>query len=273
MKNKSKFYQGSKGITLIALVVTIIVLLILAGISIQMLTGENSILINATNAKKSTGIAEVEEAARLVYTGLFASKYISGTEPTLDEVVAELRSQGYTITSDGATGSSITGIELVGGPNLAVATGETLEVEYTPISSSGEGYFAVVDGLKYEMTLDKTKGQINVSRTAAGSTGGDNEGNTTITVSTSDGNKATALIDEGNKKIRIKGEAEGTDKIIRKSRNKFASRGRRNNNKNIVNNSTIKYICRRNSGYIYFIIRWSNVTFSIKKYNAVNNNK
>ena len=203
--------KETKGITLIALVVTIIVLLILAGISIQMLTGENSILINATNAKKSTGIAEVEEAARLVYTGLFASKYISGTEPTLDEVVAELRSQGYTITSDGATGSSITGIELVGGPNLAVATGETLEVEYTPISSSGEGYFAVVDGLKYEMTLDKTKGQINVSRTAAGSTGGDNEGNTTITVSTSDGNKATALIDEGNKKIRIKGEAEGTE--------------------------------------------------------------
>ena len=38
---------GSKGITLIALVVTIIVLLILAGISIQMLTGQNR------NIKKS----------------------------------------------------------------------------------------------------------------------------------------------------------------------------------------------------------------------------
>ena len=34
----------NKGITLIALVVTIIVLLILAGVSISMLTGENGIL-------------------------------------------------------------------------------------------------------------------------------------------------------------------------------------------------------------------------------------
>lgn len=33
--------KGNKGITLIALVVTIIVLLILAGVSINMLTGEN----------------------------------------------------------------------------------------------------------------------------------------------------------------------------------------------------------------------------------------
>ena len=33
--------KGTKGITLIALVVTIIVLLILAGISISMLTGQN----------------------------------------------------------------------------------------------------------------------------------------------------------------------------------------------------------------------------------------
>ena len=44
MRNKRKSVLrefNSKGITLIALVVTIIVLLILAGISISMLTGEN----------------------------------------------------------------------------------------------------------------------------------------------------------------------------------------------------------------------------------------
>ena len=39
-----------KGITLIALVITIIVLLILAGISIATLTGENGILKKATVA-------------------------------------------------------------------------------------------------------------------------------------------------------------------------------------------------------------------------------
>ena len=41
---------NEKGITLIALVITIIVLLILAGISISMLSGNNSILQRATDA-------------------------------------------------------------------------------------------------------------------------------------------------------------------------------------------------------------------------------
>lgn len=36
--------KSNKGITIIALVITIIVLLILAGVSISMLTGENGIL-------------------------------------------------------------------------------------------------------------------------------------------------------------------------------------------------------------------------------------
>ena len=43
--------KNNKGITLIALVITIIVLLILAGITIAMLAGENGILTNATKSK------------------------------------------------------------------------------------------------------------------------------------------------------------------------------------------------------------------------------
>ena len=39
--------KKQRGITLIALVVTIIVLLILAGVSVSMLTGQNGILTNA----------------------------------------------------------------------------------------------------------------------------------------------------------------------------------------------------------------------------------
>ena len=42
--------KNNKGITLIALVITIIVLLILAGISIAMLTGENGLLNKASGA-------------------------------------------------------------------------------------------------------------------------------------------------------------------------------------------------------------------------------
>ena len=46
-----------KGITLIALVITIIILLILAGISIAMLTGENGILNKASSSKEQTQVA------------------------------------------------------------------------------------------------------------------------------------------------------------------------------------------------------------------------
>lgn len=44
--------QSIKGITLITLVITIIVLLILAGASISMLTGENGILTRGTKSKE-----------------------------------------------------------------------------------------------------------------------------------------------------------------------------------------------------------------------------
>ena len=43
--------KKNKGITLIALVITIIILLILAGISISMLTGQNGILNRTQEAK------------------------------------------------------------------------------------------------------------------------------------------------------------------------------------------------------------------------------
>ena len=64
--------RKNKGITLIALVITIIVLLILAGVSIAMLTGENGILNQAQNAKKQTDIASEKEAVSLAYTTAYA---------------------------------------------------------------------------------------------------------------------------------------------------------------------------------------------------------
>ena len=53
--------QTQKGITLLVLVITIIVLLILAGITIGALTGENGIINNTKNAKEETEIANEKE--------------------------------------------------------------------------------------------------------------------------------------------------------------------------------------------------------------------
>ena len=57
------------GITLIAVVITIIVLLILAGVSIAMLTGQKGILTQANNAKNETELASAKEKVELAVIG------------------------------------------------------------------------------------------------------------------------------------------------------------------------------------------------------------
>ena len=55
--------NSKKGITLISLVITIIVLLILAGVSIATLTGENGLLERSTQAVTENKKAEAKEAS------------------------------------------------------------------------------------------------------------------------------------------------------------------------------------------------------------------
>ena len=74
MKNtKNNQLRESKGITLIALVITIIVLLILAGVSIAMLTGENGLLTKANEAKDKTKEATVKEIVEAEVIGSFGA--------------------------------------------------------------------------------------------------------------------------------------------------------------------------------------------------------
>ena len=66
--NKKKnimMLKNTKGITLIALVVTIIVLIILAGVSISLVLGENGIVNKAKKAKENTELAKTEEETML----------------------------------------------------------------------------------------------------------------------------------------------------------------------------------------------------------------
>ena len=70
--------KNNKGITLIALVITIIVLLILAGVSIAMLTGENGILTQAENSKEDTAKAEAADKINMALNGEFANLLADG---------------------------------------------------------------------------------------------------------------------------------------------------------------------------------------------------
>lgn len=63
--------KNQKGITLIALVITIIVLLILAGVAIAMLSGENGILTRARDARDNSDKGNLEEATKIAVGELF----------------------------------------------------------------------------------------------------------------------------------------------------------------------------------------------------------
>ena len=65
IQRKEMQKNSNSGITLIALVVSIIVLLILAGISIQMLTGDNGVLQKATDAKTKSDKSQIIERIQL----------------------------------------------------------------------------------------------------------------------------------------------------------------------------------------------------------------
>ncbi len=67
--------KNNKGITLIALVITIIVLLILAGVSIALVTGDNGLLKQATRAGAETQVAEAKEMAIMDVSTLVAQYY------------------------------------------------------------------------------------------------------------------------------------------------------------------------------------------------------
>ena len=78
IKNKRK---EDMGITLIALVITIIVLLILAGISIAMLTGNNGILTQAKLAKENTVLAKQDEENKLANNNKYINEQLGKVVP------------------------------------------------------------------------------------------------------------------------------------------------------------------------------------------------
>ncbi len=87
---KNERCNKEKGITLIALGVTIVILLILAGVSIGVLTGNNGIINQAQTAKKDTEIDSWEEQIDLAI--MDAEK--KHRAPTLDDIKEELKNKG-----------------------------------------------------------------------------------------------------------------------------------------------------------------------------------
>ena len=165
--------EAQKGITLIALVITIIVLLILAGVSIAMLTGQNGILTQANNAKNETELASAKEKVELAVIGAI-SQTRDGTLK-VGNLRTELANYGGTIEGEAfpvtatVDGKSFTvddkgNVELAG--EKQPVTREGIEVgdyvSYTPDTATEKTYDA--DKLKkggYTSTQTVKKEDLN----------------------------------------------------------------------------------------------------------------
>ena len=83
--------RNQRGITLIALVITIIVLLILAGVSIAMLTGQNGILTRADQAGTTTNEKSNSEIVKLAISNILTEYYAGNSTLNVTNTTGELR--------------------------------------------------------------------------------------------------------------------------------------------------------------------------------------
>ena len=141
IKNKIK---QKNGITLIALVITIIVLLILAGVSIAMLTGQNGILTQAQNAKTTTADKSAEEKIKLA---VMAARAQSEGALDADKLVAEITNNyGGTATKTGT-----------GFPVNATVVGQSFTIDGDGnVTSTGSGNGPTERKLLSEITGNET---------------------------------------------------------------------------------------------------------------------
>ena len=167
MKNEIKnIAKNTKGITLIALVITIIVLLILAGVSIAMLTGENGILNQAQEAKSQTEFKSAEEKVKLAIMGARADD----GQMTVDELKTEVGYQGGSVTGDAfPVQVQMDGHTFTVDANGVISDkgtggGNTPSGEEISKSESYVGYYADIDG-------DKTVDGIIYADLAVGGSG------------------------------------------------------------------------------------------------------
>ena len=115
------------GITLIALVITIIVLLILAAVTINALSGDNGILKRASEAKKGTNQSNVEEVTKLSINGLITDK-LGDTSTITPEVLADRINKDYNRTDVTAEGSEFPTNMIFGKEGLKVPVDIKLSV-------------------------------------------------------------------------------------------------------------------------------------------------
>ena len=150
MQNKTK---ENSAITLIALVITIIVLLILAGVTIVALSGDNGILTNASKAKYATELSQYKEelerykGEKLLENTSFEDESLISSENALDHNTKPEDEVGniYNIITN-LKGSNFEGkLEVIKG-ELLLNSQDKIEVEVAQSVGIAVNPYEIVDG-------------------------------------------------------------------------------------------------------------------------------
>ncbi len=185
----------NKGITLIALVVTIVVLLILAGVSITAVFGENGIISGAKKAKEKTdeavkneisSIGELEDSLHETQTGIVVEKVIDSAPGKLEESEGE---NTYTINSI-----------------------EDLVVFAYNVTTGTNNYEGKTVKLGLSLDFNSTKSYVDANRTDYGKYG--YEGNLKTLLTTGEGFKTIGITTEDNKEKNFAGTFDGNGNFI-----------------------------------------------------------
>ena len=161
MKNtKNNQLRESKGITLIALVITIIVLLILAGVAIAALSGPNGILSNADKAKEQTAESGAREKINIAVSGSYDTTGRFDSEKFKEEI----QNMGGSILAE--DDSTIT-VEMDGYEAVVnKETGEIISIEKSGgVRPQLEGKIYQTDGSEVEegQTYDELQIKVTVT--------------------------------------------------------------------------------------------------------------
>lgn len=162
------------GITLIALVVTIVVLLILAAVSIGMLTGENGLITRAQEASEETRGASVEEERDLWKANQALDEYTSASSESLPELINRLVNQGLLKENekDQILGNEEKGIEATGQVTIGSRTIVFGTVGKTLVQAFKDGEIKVGDYItNYNEKLKNPSATAEVTPEETGHTG------------------------------------------------------------------------------------------------------
>ena len=173
-----------------ALVITIIVLIILASISIAMISGNNSIIknnsiINRTGkAKEATERAEIEEALNVAYINL-AGKSKYSIEANLDDAVEIVQNQGYKDRIVGVSGGAYKlNKENVILSKTAPDNTQEIKLEKDTSTSSGGKWYALINGKYFK--IEENGGDIKIAKESSNVDPNSGASGDTINITSSD---------------------------------------------------------------------------------------